>query len=685
MMTEMLWLPAYFQSGMVLQQQVPFIVRGRSRPSVSIKVMLERRPHDGRAVSPLDSQYGILFDRAVKSGADGRFQIEVPASEATFDPHELTVTAGEEKISLRDVLFGEVWIAAGQSNMQMPLRAVQTQAETNDLANLYYVRILSQSASGLGKNRPYYTSDPADDLCEAEWQRGDHPQAMSGVSAAGFSFVRKLHLDLKIPVALIETALGGSCIHSWISRASIDADDMLRRHLVETGFYRDETDWDKSEDWETTQYQPAALYNSKIAPLHFVAARGVLWYQGESDYQYPEYYKAALQTLVKDWHRVFRPVNRKGLAFLIVQLAPYYYGHKSFTRLAEFNEMLASVRHALTCPAALLPVYDLPPDYIEASEDWRHPIHPTTKLPIGQRLEQMALGLLYQRKAPQSAPECTNIEIVGNKMLLSFDQIGEGLRLSGSGDRLRGFAICGSDRVFVEAQARILYGVRVMVWHDQIRDPQAVTYAYADMNLEANLISRDHLPVVPFRSDRFASRHFPPAEWTHCESLQVWCCPDQADVNMTGWLPRWRIERGQGELAVEPANKTEGDGSFFLRYRTDAQMEVGLEPLLHYASLFPPLDLSDYAAISLSLFNTDQHMKAVRLAVAAGTDSETLRVLPERFVVLPTLRWQQFTFQIKTLPERNKTHRLVLVFEDKKKKGDLYIDKINLVRHSGDL
>ncbi|MDW7658626.1 MAG: hypothetical protein SCM11_15770, partial [Bacillota bacterium] len=251
MMAETLRLPAYFQSGMVLQQQVPFIMRGRSRPSASVKVMLERKPHDGRAVSPLDNQYGVLFDRTVTSGADGFFHIEVPASEASFDPHELTISAGDEIIGLRDVLFGEVWVAAGQSNMQMPLRAVQTQAETDDLANLYYVRILSQSASGLSRDRPHYTFNPADDLCEAEWQRGDHPQVMAGVSAAGFSFVRKLHLDLKIPVALIETALGGSCIHSWISRASIDADDNLRRHLVETGFYRDETDWDSSEDWET--------------------------------------------------------------------------------------------------------------------------------------------------------------------------------------------------------------------------------------------------------------------------------------------------------------------------------------------------------------------------------------------------------------------------------------------------
>lgn len=679
-MTAMLWLPAHFQSGMVLQQQVPVILRGRSRPAGSVRVTLERRPFDGRAVSPLDSQYGLVFDQTTTAGADSAFCIEIPAGEASFDPHEITLTAGEDQLKLQDVLFGEVWIAAGQSNMQMPLSAVQPQTETEEQASLFYARVLSQSATGLGRDQPHYPYGPADDLCEARWIRGDQPKAVRDVSAAGFAFVRKLHLDLKVPVALIETALGGSCIHAWISRPAIESDETLRGHIVETGFYRDETDWDKTGNWETAQYQPAALYNSKIAPLKDLAARGVLWYQGESDYQYPDYYKVALQALVRDWQHIFRPADQQGLAFLIVQLAPYFYGHKRFTRLAEFNEMLAAVRHTLPCPTALLPIYDLPLDYRDAPEDWRHPIHPTTKIPIGQRLALMALGLLYQRKAPKTAPECTGIEIVGNKMLLTFDPIGEGLRVAGGGEWLQGFTICGSDRVFVEAQARILYGVRVMVWHDQIKNPQAVTYAYADMNHEANLVSRDHLPVVPFRSDRFASQYCPPAVWTHCESLKVWCSPDPVDAFQTGWQPRWQICRGQGELTVETANKTEGDGSFYLSYQTDAHNEINLEPLLCYASLFPPLDLGAYASLSLSLFNADQQMKAVRLALAVGADREKLTVLPERFVVLPALRWQRFTFSLSGLSDRSQTHRLVLVFEDKKKKGGLFIDQISLER-----
>ena len=674
-------LPSYFQSGMVLQQQVPMMLRGRALSGAQVRFSLERRPFDGRAVSPLDSQYGTIFRQQVLADKAGRFQIEGPACEASFDPYCLTLESEGERIVLDDVCFGEVWIAGGQSNMHMPLSAVLGHQEIEDIANVHYVRILSQSATGLGRDHPHYSFGPAEDLCEAVWLRGDQPRDMAGVSAIGFACVRQLHLDLKIPVALIETALGGSCIHAWVSRPSLEAEDAIRQHVVEMGFYRDEQNWDTSRNWESAQYQPAALFNSKIAPLKAFGARGVLWYQGESDVHSPQVYRIAFRQLATDWGAVFTPAQPQGLAFLIVQLAPYWYGDPDGQRLSVFNEMLSAVRHSLANPTAVLPVYDLPPDYEAAPLEWRHPLHPLAKLPIGQRLARIAQGLLYKRKAPASAPECVDIEVVGNKMLLSFSQIGEGLRVTGGGERLCGFTICGPDRLFREAQARILYGVRVMVWHDQIREPQAVTYAFRDMNQDANLISRDQLPVVPFRSDRFQSVYSPSLEWTHCESLQLWCTPDASDAMTTGYHPRWRVVRGQCDIDIEPVNKTEGDGAFLLHYQTDEQNEVALEPLLHYASLNPPLDLSAFDKITLQVFNAAQHMKHARLALATGEPDAPLHLLPERQVILSALRWQTVGFKLGGLDlPLDKVRRLVLIFEDRKKRGELYVDQISLMR-----
>ncbi len=683
-MAHQLWLPSFFASGMVLQQQAPCSLHGKTRPNADLHLTLFRAPFDGRSVSPLDSQYGTVADLSGASDDTGAFAFELPAFEASFDPFTLTLTDGTETICLENVLFGEVWIAAGQSNMEMPLQAVQGADQLANLANLHYVRVLRQSVIGLDAKHNLYDIHPRADLCGAAWSRGDQPEAMALVSAVGFSFAREVQLDLRVPIGLIETALGGTYIHAWLSRESVEQ-PALKKHIEEIGFYRSAIDWNLTKDNDWNRHQPSALFNSKVAPLAGLTARGILWYQGESDYQYPEYYQKALQALVRDWHRIFRPADKRGLGFLYVQLAPYYYGHRRFEQLAEFNEMLAATRHLLTCPASLVPIYDLPPIYDSAPEGWRHPIHPAVKLPIGQRLKTVAMGLLYQHKAPESAPECTDIEVVGGKMMLSFAHIGDGLRLTGDDSRLRGFAICGADRVFVEAQARILYGLKVLVWHEQIADPCAVTYAYADMNHYANLVSRDQLPVVPFRSDREPARYCPPLEWTHCESLQIWCTPHFTDPMGTGWHPAWRIERGQGELLVEKANKAEGDGSLLLRYKDAESHEFGIEPLLQYDSQFPPLDLSPYSQLSIDIFNPDQQIKHLRLAVATGPMEAPLQALPTRITILPALRWQRLQFDLGGLPadSRAALRRLVFLVEDRKSRGQIYFDQIRLIRAIG--
>ncbi len=681
-MANPLWLPSYFASGMILQQRVTCLLHGRAKPSVEIRLTLERATFDGHAVSPLDSQYGIQSDQRMTSGEDGSFTFELPAFEASFDPFALTLSDGKSTIILQDILFGEVWICAGQSNMQMPLQAVQGAEQLANLANLHYVRVLKQSEDGLPNRSAGFPYNPADDLSGALWVRGDQPEAMARVSAVGFSFAREVHLDLKVPVALVETALGKTHIHSWLSRETVEQHPELKKHVQEMGFYRDENDWNLTGDHDWARHQPAALFNSKIAPLKDFGARGILWYHGESDYQYPAYYQKALQALVKDWHRVFRPADARGLGFLYVQLAPHYYGHRRFDQLAEFNEMLSATRRSLPCPAGLVTIYDLPLLYANAPEKWRNPAYPTAKLPIGQRLKTVAMGLLYQHKAPSSAPECTDIEVVGNKMMLSFSNIGEGLRLIGDQTRLRGFSMCGPDRVFVEAQARLLYGLRVLVWHDQITDPRAVTYAYADLNQASNLVSRDQLPVVPFRSDRVPSQYCPPMEWLHCEDLQVWCCPRFSQIEETGWHPVWQIERGQGELKIEKANKHEGDGSLFVRYYSTNDCEIGLEPILQYDSQFPPLDLSIYSQLSIDVFNTDQQIKHLRLAFSYGQPGEPLQILPTRVTILPALRWQRLQFDLNGLGLENlaATRRLVFIIDDRKGKGVLYFDQIRLIR-----
>jgi sialate O-acetylesterase len=697
-MSKQLWLPSFFASGMILQQQAPCRLRGRSLPGAAIHVEMERVPFNGRPVSPLDSQYGLVADLTVPCDEQGDFFIDLPAFEASLDPFCLKISDGRQTRQFDGVLFGEVWIASGQANMQMPLGAVVGLDQLPGLANLHYVRILQQSATGLDRIHSRYGIAPADDLREAVWLRGDQPDKMSQVSAVAFSFARELHLELKIPVGVIETSLGESYIHSWIDRESIDHHKSIRRHVQELGFYRDATDWNMTGDINFARHQPAALFNSKIAPLHGLAARGLIWYQGEEDYQYPAYYRQALAVMLRKWNQVFRPAGDQGLFFLYVQLTPYYHGHHGFYQLAEFNEMLAAIRRGLPLPAGLITTYDLPPEYNTTVAAYRSSMYPTAKLPVGQRLKTVALGLVYQKKAPTSAPECSDIEVVGNKMLVSFSDIGDGLRLRSEEGRLSGFAICGPDHVYVEASARILFGLKVMAWHDQIVEPCGLTYAFADMNHTANLVSRDQLAVVPFRSDREPSKYWPPQEWMHCENLEVWSCPSYGSPDKTGWYPAWLIERGTGEISLEKANKSEGDGSLLFSYHAADGHEFAIEPQLQHDSMFPPLDLSYYQILSIDVFNSDLQIKHMKLAFSSGQPGAPLQNLPGRLNILAALRWQRLQFDLGNAQGNaqgsaqgsagegllTSVRRLVFIIEDHKGKGSVYLDQIRFIRTGPD-
>ena len=677
-MAQKLWLPSHFSSGMILQQQKPVHLHGLARANQSVSCQLTRQPFDQRPISPLDQAYGLVHETSVQSDSQGRFTLELPAFQASLDPFTLTVTCGKQTIVLEDILFGEVWLTGGQSNMAMPLRATRQKNQLETIANVPYVRVLTQALDGLDKKQKDYAYQPLAELASASWIMGDQPEAVAEVSAVAFNFAKALHLSLKIPVAFIETAVPDCLIQSWLNRSSVENNGELLQHIRKSGFYRTRQDWNLNSDTRWNARQPSALFNHKIAPLRDLALRGMLWYHGESEFNATTYYALALKTLVSEYQNQFRPVSSQGLVFLYVQLSPWYSGHREFTKLAEFNEMLTGLRRQLPCPAALLPNYDPLPTYDTATDDWRHPVHPDQKQPIGERLQSLALGLCYDRKKMNSAPECIDIEKIGNKLMLSFEPTGDGLRLSSGEQRLRGFTICGPDRIFLEAEAKLLYGVRVLVWHDQIKNPEAVAYAYADLNQHANLTSSDQIPVLPFRSDLKPAKHFPPAEWTHCEALETWACPHLENQQETGFHKAWTIFNGNGQFKVEPANKTEGDAAFLIRYQTDENQIFGFGPVIDYDSAYPPSDWQHFSQLMIDLFNADQQMKKLKLRLVLNGNVSV--DLPEQKLIIAALRWQTLSFSLTDLASEQlaAVKGVHFMLEDKKRQGEIYIDNIRL-------
>lgn len=128
-------------------------------------------------------------------------------------------------------------------------------------------------------------------------------------------------------------------------------------------------------------------------------------------------------------------------------------------------------------------------------------IHPTNKQDIGLRLAAIAMNNIYGKKQVHSGPTYKSQEIKGNQIILTFDNIGSGLSTPNN-DELKGFEIAGADKVFHSAKA-IIKDNKVIVSSDQVQNPVAVHYGWADDDTQINLFNKEKFPASPFRTDNW--------------------------------------------------------------------------------------------------------------------------------------------------------------------------------------
>lgn len=236
------------------------------------------------------------------------------------------------------------------------------------------------------------------------------------------------------------------------------------------------------------RWKPAGLYNGMIAPMLNYRIKGVIWYQGESNAGRAAEYHSLFPALIKNWRKDWQQGD---FPFLFVQLANFM---EASSRPTESN--WAALREAqlksLSVPATAMAVT------IDIGE-WND-IHPLNKKEVGHRLALAARHIAYNETGlVHSGPIFRSMKIKNNRIILTFDHTGSGLT-TGDGKALKEFAIAGADRKFVWARARIR-GNRVIVWSNEVENPVAVRYAWADNPENANLINQEGLPASPFRTD----------------------------------------------------------------------------------------------------------------------------------------------------------------------------------------
>jgi len=236
---------------------------------------------------------------------------------------------------------------------------------------------------------------------------------------------------------------------------------------------------------------PSLLYNAMVNPLVPFAIQGVLWYQGEANVWRAQEYKKAFPLLIQDWRTKFKQGD---FPFYFVQLSTF----NEFNGNSKVGSKWAELREAQSETLKVKNTGMAVTTDIGNAKD----IHPTNKQDVGLRLAAIALNNVYGKKQVYSGPTYRSQEIKGNKITLTFDNIGSGLTSSDNTENLKGFEIAGSDQVFHSAKA-IIKDNKIIVSSDQVQNPVAVHYGWADDDTEINLFNKEKFPASPFRTDNW--------------------------------------------------------------------------------------------------------------------------------------------------------------------------------------
>lgn len=465
-------LPSLFTDHMVLQQGMTVPVWGKA--------------DDGETVT-----VEFRGQKKTATAQQGKWKVRLSSLKAG-GPDTLVVT-GKNRVEIQDVLVGEVWICSGQSNMEWPLSA--SFEPKGDIATAANPMIRLFTVPKLKAEQPVTEIKSLWQLCK--------PETVPGFSAVGYYFGRALQRARQVPVGLIHTSWGGSPAEVWMSADVINGDQEYKTQLMEP-FAKSWADYLKAKEKAEKEgkpgpwppWRPTELYNGMIAPLIPYAIQGAIWYQGESNAGRAYQYRRLFADMIRNWRRDW---GQGDFTFLAVQLAPWDKGQKRTLEqiTAEpVNSDWPELREAQDIVAKTLPKVGVAVITDVGDKD---DIHPTKKVPVGERLALAARSIAYKEKLTAFGPTYKSVAFKKGQAVLSFNHVGGGLVVKGGA--LTGFAIAGADQKFVWADAKI-DGKKIVVCSPQVPNPVAVRYGWADFPV-VNLYNQEGLPASPFRTDDF--------------------------------------------------------------------------------------------------------------------------------------------------------------------------------------
>jgi len=482
---------ACFTNHMVLERGMPLPVWGTAEPGERVTVEFG----------------GVSVHTTAR--ATGRWQVTLPPQEACREPHRLVISGPANSVTLEDVLVGEVWLCAGQSNMMLPLSRATDATREIAAATQPLVRLFTWRAAAGGDRGAYSPAQLAalepSRFGAGRWERCT-PETAAGFSAVGYFFGERLAAALDVPVGIICVAVGGTPAEAWASRAALAAaeptrplvtGDWLANPLL-AGWCADRARDNLARARRAGEripgddlgphhpFKPGFMWEAGVAPLVPLAIRGVCWYQGESNADSPArvaQHEAIFPALVAGWRRAW---DRPELPFGVVQLPGL--GRPDWPAFRDSQRRLVEA----TPHAGLVVTIDL--------GDPRE-VHPADKRPIGERLATWALADVYGKPGPATGPRplaAARIEDGGARV--TFTATGGGLTTRDGGPPVL-VEVAGADGEFQPATASI-EGEALVVRPAGERpsgEIQKIRHAWRPFpEPRPNLTGKTGLPATPF-------------------------------------------------------------------------------------------------------------------------------------------------------------------------------------------
>ncbi|MGI8772473.1 MAG: sialate O-acetylesterase [Acidobacteriaceae bacterium] len=503
-------LPKVLSDHMVLQRNAPIHLWGWAAPGE-------------RVTATLNSASG-----SATASTLGQWSLYLPA-EPAGGPYSLTL-AGSNTITLADVLIGDVWVASGQSNMELPLEGFPGQAYLKNAAaeiagaNQPEIRLLqvehtssplpmrdigvpaspALSASGSSAGSSSGSSSGSAVVSSSAWTRCT-PETAKSFSAVAYLFGREIAQRERVPIGLIDSTWGGTPAAAWVSLEALSSDaGLMPVFALRADMMEEQADLplqlakEKREDeaaraagqpppvhpWrpDPTSWAPGQLFNGMIAPLTPLSIKGVLWYQGESDspLAWASIYDRVFPALIADWRDQWQQGD---FPFLYVQISSFL-----SDSTASWGTIRDAQRRALSTANTAMAV----------SLDVGNPenVHPADKQTVAARLALAARANAYGEAVEDAGPLFRQAAIEDATMRVWFDHASG---LFARGGTAEGFEVAGDDGRYVAATARI-EGATVLVSSAQVPQPRYVRYAWANAP-QANLYNAAGLPASTFTSE----------------------------------------------------------------------------------------------------------------------------------------------------------------------------------------